>query len=129
MADPELIARKLRRLRGNMSLKQLSGRTAEIGYHVGERTIQLLETRPGRIPDLAILEALAEALGVPPEEFHEWPIAKARAEAAASPEGERRRAKDSIRKAAARQQARQPDDSPATPQRGRPGSRRKGRAA
>lgn len=81
LAMPELLARALRELREKreMSRKDLSFATVRLGYEgVPESTIESLEVKPGRVPDADTLEALAEALGVTPEHFYEWPIADAR---------------------------------------------------
>jgi transcriptional regulator with XRE-family HTH domain len=78
---PPLIYDELRRIRQDrgLSRSQLSRLTVGPGYSgVPEKTIQALETYPGRVPDADIIEALASALGVPPEHFYEWPIAAAR---------------------------------------------------
>jgi hypothetical protein len=75
----ELLAIKLRKLRGDTSRSELSRRTASPGgRYVPEKTIQALEENAGRVPEAEIIEALALALKVPPEDFYEWPIALAR---------------------------------------------------
>lgn len=74
----------LRSLRAerDLSRSRLSRLTVREGYEgVGEKTIEALETYPGRIPEATIIEALAHALDVTPETFYEWPIAVARRDA------------------------------------------------
>lgn len=78
---PQLIADALRQLRKEQGLSRsrLSRLTVRAGDEgVGEKTIQALETFPGRVPQVEIVEALAAALGVAPERFYEYPIALAR---------------------------------------------------
>lgn len=78
---PQLIADLLRELREErgLSRSRLSRLTVGPGNEgVGEKTIQALETFPGRVPQAEIVEALAAALEVPPETFYEYPIALAR---------------------------------------------------
>jgi transcriptional regulator with XRE-family HTH domain len=84
-----LIATRLRELRSKkgLSRSQLSLLTVRDGYAgVPESTIKAIETKPGRVPEAPILEALARALGEKPEVFYEFPIAAARTRPAA-PEG------------------------------------------
>lgn len=45
---------------------------------VGEKTIQAIESTRGRVPEAGIIEQLAAALGVEPNDFYEYPIAVAR---------------------------------------------------
>jgi transcriptional regulator with XRE-family HTH domain len=82
--DAALIASHLPQLREQqkLSLSQLSRRTVKEGFAgVPEGTIKAIERNPGRVPEARILEALAAALGKPPEVFYEYPIALARARA------------------------------------------------
>jgi transcriptional regulator with XRE-family HTH domain len=122
---PDLLAEKLRALRGDKSVKDLSHATVRVGHvGVGERTIQLLESAPGRVPDADILEALAAALGVEPDEFYEYPIAVRRREAGSTVEARKKREAEALRKRAQRQGGRlvdAPDTTPAP-------RRRKGQA-
>jgi transcriptional regulator with XRE-family HTH domain len=78
-AAPALIYRLLPYLRDRADLSQndLAHRAQPA---VSVNTIQSLEkpANAGRVPDAEILEALAEALGVQPDEFYEYPIAAAR---------------------------------------------------
>jgi transcriptional regulator with XRE-family HTH domain len=113
---PELLAQKLRALRGDMSVRDLSHATVRLGdTGIGERTIQLLESKPGRVPEAYILEALAAALDVDPGEFYEYPIAVARRDAGSTEEARKKREADALRKHSARQ-AQRPEDAPdATP--------------
>jgi transcriptional regulator with XRE-family HTH domain len=70
--------RQLREERG-LSRSRLSRLTVRPGSEgVGEKTIQALESVPGRVPQAEIVEALAAALEVAPEVFYEYPIALAR---------------------------------------------------
>jgi transcriptional regulator with XRE-family HTH domain len=81
---PKLIREALRELREQRSLSrsQLSRQTVAVGDPgVSESTIEALETKPGRVPDASILEALARTLGVEPDTFYEYPIAVARRDA------------------------------------------------
>lgn len=83
-AMPDLIAERLTALReerDKMSRSKLSRMTVREGYAgVPEATIKAIESEPGRVPEARIIEALADALGVSPESFYEYPIAVARAE-------------------------------------------------
>lgn len=116
----QLLAEKLRALRGEMSVRELSHATVRVGdLGVGERTIQLLEATPGRVPEADIIEALAAALDVNPEEFYEYPIAAARRTAAATPEATRKREADALRKRAQRPDARPSGEPGTTPDRRR----------
>jgi transcriptional regulator with XRE-family HTH domain len=85
--DPELIGPALARLRGERtdengkpwSRSVLSRKTVRPGFAgISEATIKAIETEAGRVPKAHIIEALAAALGVPPETFYEYPIAAAR---------------------------------------------------
>lgn len=83
----QLIADALRELRQDrgLSRSRLSRLTVRPGNEgVGEKTIQALETFPGRVPQAEIIEALAAALEVAPERFYEYPIALARRDPAAA---------------------------------------------
>lgn len=106
---PRLIHEALPLLREQrkLSRSRLSRMTVQPGNAgIGEKTIQALEDNPGRVPEARIIEAIANALGVPPEHFYEWPIAVARREAkeraaAAALRGheERGRRRDGVRDA------------------------------
>lgn len=78
---PTLLRERLRALRAERGLSRsdLSFATVRLGYAgVPEPTIEALETKPGRIPDAEIIEALAAALEIDPDEFYEYPVAVAR---------------------------------------------------
>lgn len=124
-SQPRLIADALRELRverGNMSRSTLSRRTVTVGYEgVPEGTIKALETIPGRLPSADILEALADALGVEPTTFYEYPVALARREAAEGPAGTVER---ESRGAAQRQQQRFDSTGSDKPSRRRGGGQR-----
>lgn len=80
--DAPLIAQRLADLRQERKLSRLrlSWLTVREGFAgVPEGTIRYIETHPGAIPGKIIIEALAKALGVAPDSFYEYPIAKARA--------------------------------------------------
>ena len=80
--DAPLIGLRLAELRkdAKLSRSRLSWLTVREGSEgVPEATIRRIETHPGVVPGVAIIESLARALGVPPESFYEYPIAKARA--------------------------------------------------
>lgn len=80
-----LIKTRLPELRRKRSLNrsQLSRLTVREGFAgVPEGTIKSIEKAPGRVPDLAFLQAIAGPLGVEPSYFYEYPIALARASAA-----------------------------------------------
>lgn len=81
---PQLLRERLRALREEQGLSrdQLAGLTVSHGKLVGTRVIQSYEIEPGRLPSADIIETLAAALNVKPEElaFHEYPIALARRE-------------------------------------------------
>lgn len=124
---PELFGQKVKRLREArgwtpdlLSAKTLVGDKLA----VTPQGIKQAERAAGRVPDADIIEALAQALGVQPEDFYEYPIAVARREAATTPEAIRKREADALRKRAQRQ-AERPSDAPDTTKAPR---RRKGRA-
>ena len=84
---PRLMYEELRALRegAGLSRSRLSRLTVGPGdAGVGEKTIQALETYPGRIPEADIIETLARALGVEPGHFYEYPVALARRDARAT---------------------------------------------
>jgi len=55
--------------------------TARVGdTGVGEKTIQAIEANRGRVPEAWIIESIAAALDIAPEDFYEYPIAVARRE-------------------------------------------------
>lgn len=71
--------RQLREARG-WSRAELSHVISQrTGQRVPVDTIEAIESNPGRVPKLEIIEALAVGLDVRPEDFYEWPIAAARA--------------------------------------------------
>lgn len=78
---PDLLCVALRRYREakGWSRSDLSGATVRLGFRgVPESTIEALEMKPGRVPEAEILELLAMALAINPNEFYEYPIAVAR---------------------------------------------------
>ena len=80
--DAPLIGLRLAELRkdAKLSRSRLSWLTVREGSEgVPEATIRRIETQRGVVPGAWIIDALAKALGVPPESFYEYPIAKARA--------------------------------------------------
>lgn len=81
---PKLLSDLLRqeRKRQKLSRGKLSRATVRVGYDgVPESTIESYEVIPGRVPEAETLEALADALGIRPEAFYEYPIALARRDA------------------------------------------------
>lgn len=84
----------------------LSRQTAREGdAGVGEKTIEAIERNLGRVPEARIIEALARALAVQPDDFYEYPIAVARRDSKLPTQAEREAADD--REAAAlREEAR-----------------------
>lgn len=119
---PLLLREALRELRDKrgMSRGALSRATVRLGYGgVPEATIEAYETRPGQVPKAEVLEVLAEALGVDPVEFYEWPIAVAKRDGGST------RSLAEIAEGAARRRA----DTTSQPRKGRGGKPGKGRAA
>lgn len=88
------------------SVARLSAETSPYG-NVAAKTIEALE-RPinaGRVPKAEYLEAFAEALGVEPGAFYEWPIAAARRDRPTTPaeiEAAKARLRARLREAAQR---------------------------
>jgi transcriptional regulator with XRE-family HTH domain len=92
----ELISEHLKALRAQkgtelglkrpLSRSKLSRMTVREGFEgIAEKTIEAIESAPGRVPEAGIIEELARALGVEPESFYEYPIALARRERATIP--------------------------------------------
>lgn len=109
--------RILERIEGDKSMNPsvLSRLTVVPGEDIGigEKTIQAILDNPGRVPEVKTLVALARALGDDHADYHEWPIAVARAGAKNTDAARKKREADALRKRAQRQ-AEHPSDAPDT---------------
>lgn len=102
----------------NISRQTLSNRTTEFGHNVPVATIAKYETQPGLVPPADVLEVLAKALGLKPEQFYEYPVAVAARDAklrqSEIPEDV---AEEAAREAGQPHEARLPADAPSDPKR------------
>jgi transcriptional regulator with XRE-family HTH domain len=81
---------ELREARGITAAELARITVRQGGTEVPQKSIEALESkaRAGQVPKAHTLQALADALGVKPDVFYEWPIAVAQAQRATRSLGE-----------------------------------------